>query len=67
MPAETDIYIEDEGTIVVFRPRTPAGFEWIEENVHSEPWQWLGNALCVDHRFADDLAAGMLDAGLELE
>lgn len=45
-------------------PKTDKAREWIEENVGTEPWQWLGDALAVDHRYIEDLELGMLDAGL---
>jgi len=38
--------------------------QWIDENVQTEPWQWLGNNLAVDHHFIQDLAYGMQEAGL---
>ena len=38
--------------------------EWIKGNVQTEPWQWLGNNLAVDHHFIDDLVDAMIDAGL---
>lgn len=49
-----DWYIIDEGSIVLFEPLTRTAREWLEDNV-DEPWQWLGNALAVDHRAAQDL------------
>ena len=61
-----DVLIRNEGTIIQIIPETEAAKEWIDENVHSEPWQWLGPTLCVDHRMAGPLIEGMADAGLEL-
>ena len=40
--------------------------DWIDENVASEPWQWLGGALCVDHRYAGDLIEAIADDGFDL-
>ena len=51
----TDFHIADHGSIVTIRPVSEAAREWLDENVDAEPWQWLGGALCVDHRFARDL------------
>ena len=62
----TDIFLRDEGTVVVFTPVSPEATEWIDEHVQAEAWQWLGNGLCVDHRFARDLFEGMVGAGLEV-
>lgn len=64
--AEADVEIDDCGGIVRITPQTDAGNEWIDENVQSEGWQWMGNSLCVDHRFADNLISGMQGHGLEV-
>lgn len=61
-----DVFVQDEGTVVAFEPRTRAASDWIDEHVQAESWQFVGGALVVDHRFARDLAAGMVDAGLRL-
>lgn len=61
-----DVLVANEGTVVSFRPVSEAGKAFIEENVESESWQWLGDALVVDHRYAEPLIQGMLDDGLEL-
>ena len=47
-----DVLVANEGTVFVFCPLTAAAKEWIDENVESEAWQWFGNSLVVDHRFA---------------
>lgn len=44
--------------------KTDAARDWIEENVSSEPWQWMGDTLVVDHHYIEDLELGMVDAGL---
>jgi hypothetical protein len=59
-----DIQIEDHGTIVLVRPLTPVGKEWLETHTESEPWQWIGPALSVAWRYADDLIEGMIADGL---
>jgi hypothetical protein len=62
-----DVLVRNEGTVFVFCPLTSEAKEWIDENVESEPYQWFGNSLVVDHRFAWGLGQGMKDAGLTLE
>jgi hypothetical protein len=62
-----DFVITDHGTIVTFRADTPEALDWLEENVVSEGWQYLGSTLCVDHRRAADLAAGIDGAGFDIE
>jgi hypothetical protein len=44
-----------------------AGKDWITENVQTESWQWLGDTLAIESRFAAELADGMISAGLEIE
>lgn len=58
-----DIEINNEGTIFLFRPLTQVAKDWIEENVQEDA-QWFGGVLVVEHRYASDLAIGMLNAGL---
>ncbi len=62
-----DLEYRDEGTVVVLRPVTEAAQAWIDENIISEGWQWLGNTLAVDHRYADAVLNGAQDAGLVVE
>jgi hypothetical protein len=61
-----DIRILDEGTLVGFKAISDEASDWIHENVHSEPWQWLGGTLWVDHRFAPMLLDGIAEAGFEV-
>ena len=59
----TDFIIQNEGSILLFRPLTDAAREWIEEHLQEDA-TWFGEALVVQHRYASDLAMGMLAAGL---
>ena len=59
----TDFTIQNEGSILLFRPLTDAAREWLKENVQEDA-QWFGDALVVECRYAGDLAVGMLAAGL---
>jgi hypothetical protein len=62
-----DVLVRNEGTVWVFNPLTAAAKEWFDENVQSEPYQWLGTSLVVDRGLALGLVQGILDAGLEIE
>lgn len=63
-----DVTVENHGSLFVFTILTDAANEWVSENVQTEPHQWLGDhTLAVEHRYAHDIAQGMLDAGLEVE
>ena len=63
----TDICIDHCGSIVMVTPMTAAGRDWIDENVASEDWQWMGLSLAVDVRYAENLVEGMQEAGLTVD
>lgn len=60
--AATDIGVRDEGTIVLFAPRSLAGEAWLDEAIpHAErfgPWY------VAEHRFAGDIIEGATGDGL---
>lgn len=58
-----DVLIENHGSLMLFRLLTPEAIKWVDENV-SEDAQFFGGGLCVEPRYAQDLAQGMIDAGL---
>lgn len=60
-----DVAVQNEGSIVLFRPLTRPARQWIEEYVDPEA-QWWAGALVVEPRYAGDLTQGMLDAGLRV-
>ncbi len=66
MITDADIRVNADGTIVLFTPLTAAGRAWIHHHTHSEPWQWLGDSLAVEHRYAGDLVQGMRKDGLKV-
>jgi hypothetical protein len=57
-----DFTIQNEGTILLFRPLTDACRQWLEKNVQNDA-HWFGEALVVEHRFAGNLAVGLIEAG----
>jgi hypothetical protein len=61
---ETDVRVRNEGSIVMFTPVSDAAKTWFDENVHHEVWQWFGESLCVEWRYAEDLIEGLLNEGL---
>lgn len=40
--------------------------DWVNSNVDYEDWQVTGGAICVDHRYLDDLVSQMREAGLSV-
>jgi len=62
-----DVLVRNEGTVFAFWTLTDRAQTWIDENVESESWQWFGDFLVVEHRYAWAVAVGMKDAGFILE
>ena len=62
----TDFQIADHGSIISIKPVSEAARTWVDENVVSESWQWLGGALCVDIRCACDLMGEIATEGFEI-
>ena len=63
-PFVIDIIVADRGTLIGFAPASRLARTWFAENVSSEPWQWAGPTLWVDHRLAQQLRDGISDEGL---
>ena len=40
----------NHGSIVQIVCLTDEARTWLDEHCESEPWQWMGNTLCVDQR-----------------
>lgn len=66
MPAIIDVTVSRSGSLFLFQPLTPTAKEWIDGQVGTEA-TFFGSALVVEHRYAHDLAQGMLDDGLVVE
>ena len=62
----SDFQITNQGSIFLIRPLNPAARQWLDENVVSEPWQWVQDALCVETRFARDLVVELEEAGFRV-
>jgi hypothetical protein len=62
----TDFQIADHGSIISIKPVSEAARSWVDENVASEPWQWLGDALCVDICCARNLIDEIAAEGFEI-
>ena len=59
-----DVLVRDAGTLFTFCPLTERAKEWIADNVQSESWQWFGNVLVVERRYALALLGGIAGAGM---
>jgi hypothetical protein len=60
----TDVLVQGEGSIFMFRLLTSSATDWIEENVNAPVF--FGDALIVEHRFALEICMAMQAAGLRL-
>lgn len=54
---------KDGDSLGRLRPNNDSAQRWLEENAQSEPWQWLGRWLCIEHRYITDIVAGIRDEG----
>lgn len=63
----TDVQVLNEGSVIGLLPQSPAAQDWIDSNLETEGWQWLGPTLWVDHRMAGNIIDGMINDGLEVE
>lgn len=61
-----DLSIQNEGSIFLLRGVTDAGKQWIEEHIPVDAMTF-GGAIVVEHRFIEDIAAGAINDGLEVE
>ena len=60
---DPDFSIENHGTIFLFRMNTHRAVEWVTENGQSDA-RFFGDALVAEHRYARELAGGILADGL---
>ena len=58
-----DVRVDNQGTIFLFHLQTKAASDWVDEHVQDDAQYW-GGTLVVEHRYAPDLADGMLADGL---
>jgi hypothetical protein len=63
-PPAPDFDVTFHGSVAAFTPLTSAARGWVEEHVHIEPWQRLGNATFI---FDQPLITGILDAGMDVQ
>ena len=63
---EADFLLYDCGSIIQLTPQTRSAKEWLQANVESEGWQWMGNGLCIDRRMAIGLVEAIVAEGMVL-
>lgn len=62
-----DVEVENCGSIMLFRALTKRARNWLVEHTCQDESQWFGNGLAVELRYAENLANGLLGAGLVVE
>ncbi len=66
-PITADVILAFAGSLTLLTPLTSYGREWVEESLQTEPWQWLGSTVTIDHRMGVDIRQAMIDDGLTVE
>lgn len=64
---QPDITVSYEGTIAWFKPTNQKAKRWMDNFLWAEPWQWMGGAMGVDHRYAGDIMALAETAGYKVQ
>ena len=62
-----DVLVENQGSIAIFTPMTPAARKWTAENVQVEDWQRMGCSIACEPRCLDRLVEKMQESGLVVE
>jgi len=61
-----DLRFHNEGTLIGLTILTPRARAWVEDNCVTEPWQFMGATLWIDHGCASDVIDGAMADGLEV-
>jgi len=64
-PKRADLRVADHGSIFLLRGETPAGRDWIGENIPGDAMTF-GPAIVVEHRYILDIVQGAMNDGLEV-
>lgn len=60
-----DAIVENHGSIFLVRPSSDEAMVWLQTHT-SDDAQWFGGALCVEHRYVNDIINGMISDGLSI-
>jgi hypothetical protein len=64
---QVDVTVANEGSLFTFALETERARQWVAEHVVGETLYFGGNTLIVEHRYAADLARGMINDGLNIQ
>jgi hypothetical protein len=63
-----DITVIDEGTILLLKPETDQGREWLDENIgRDNSYQPYWPTVVVEHRFVEAILDGMEQDGVTVD
>lgn len=62
---QPDVIIQNEGNIFILWAVTDKGTTWLEANVASAQ-RWGVSGFVVEHRYVNDVIAGMIESGLKV-
>ncbi len=63
---ESDVQVENHGTIFLVRPLSQRANAWIGEHV-AEDALFFGGALVVEHRYIQEIVAALVDEGMQVQ
>lgn len=58
-----DVVVSNHGSVFLVQPVSDDAKAWVDAHIGDDAI-WLGPAFGVDHRYIDDIVAGMSDDGL---
>ena len=63
-----DVTVQNEGSLVLLRPKTEAGTAWLDRNIGSDNgYQPYWPTVVVEPRYLEHIIEGMQDDGLVIE
>jgi hypothetical protein len=61
-----DLHFTNTGSLVLCRPQTDVGREWLADNVDPEHQEWCGGAIAIEPRYAQSVIDGAQADGLDV-
>lgn len=63
--ATHDFEVSSGGTVHLLIPKTEAAHQWVKDHLPDiQPWQKVGEAISVEHRYIGDILEGIVEDGL---
>ena len=63
---QIDIRVENHGSVVLLRPESDRGRNWLKGAIAAESWQWFGGAVACEPRYVADIIEGAQADWLEV-